>query len=104
MEHYLKERYNLCYTGAIVPDVVQILVKWKGVFVSPVSEEAGAKLLVLYECIPVVFFVVCAGGKSSDGYGSVLYQVVKQCDERCGICVGSAAEVERFEEYCRGSE
>ena len=104
VEYYLKERYTLRYTGGMVPDVVQILVKRKGVFVSPVSEKAGAKLRVVYECIPMAFLVECAGGRSSDGHGSVLNRVVKQCDERCGICVGSAAEVERFEEYCGRSE
>lgn len=100
VEYYLKERYTLRYTGGMVPDVTQILVKGFGVFISPVSERARAKLRLVYEVMPMGMLIECAGGRSSDGKGSVLGRFVKGCDERSGVCLGSDGEVGRFEEFC----
>lgn len=97
---YMQQRYTLRYTGAMVPDVTQLLVKRHGVFVSPVSPSARAKLRLVYEAIPMAVLVEAAGGRSSDGAGPVTARTVQGCEERTGVCVGSAAEVERFERMC----
>lgn len=97
---YMQQRYTLRYTGAMVPDVTQLLVKRHGVFVSPVSPSARAKLRLVYEAIPMAVLVEAAGGRSSDGSGSVTARTVQGCEERTGVCVGSTAEVERFESMC----
>lgn len=104
MELYMRERYTLRYTGGMVPDVTQTLVKGFGVFTSPVSEKARAKLRLLYEAMPMAFLIEAAGGKSSDGEKGLLERVVGSCDERTPVCLGSVQEVKRFEEYCGRKE
>lgn len=100
VEYYLKHRYTLRYTGAMVPDVTQILVKGHGVFVSPISEKAPAKLRLLYEAIPMAALIEAAGGQSSDGHSSILHRVIQHCEQRTAVCLGSKTEVTRFEKYC----
>ncbi|CAN0541845.1 unnamed protein product, partial [Ectocarpus sp. 8 AP-2014] len=69
---YLDNKYQLRYTGGMVPDVNQIMVKGKGIFVNPASAAAPAKLRVLYEVGPIAYLIEKAGGKSSDGENSAL--------------------------------
>lgn len=95
---WLKEKYQLRYTGGMVPDVNQIMVKGKGVFVNPASPSAKAKLRLLYEVAPIGYIIEKAGGKSSNGNGSVLDLIVKETEDRTQVAYGSAMEVERFEE------
>lgn len=97
---YMRERYTLRYTGGMVPDVTQILVKGYGVFTSPASDKAPAKLRLLYEVLPMGYVMEACGASSSDGHGSVLRLAVNKCDERSTICVGSRDEVVRFEAHC----
>lgn len=101
LDFWAKERYTLRYTGGMVPDICQLLVKGKGVFASPVSKNAPAKLRLLYEALPMAFLVERAGGGSTDGtLKSILERVVYGCDDRTPICVGSRDEVDRFIEHC----
>lgn len=44
INHYLTEKYTLRYTGGMVPDVFQIIVKEKGVFTNITSPSSKAKL------------------------------------------------------------
>lgn len=98
---WARERYTLRYSGGMVPDVAQMLVKGCGVFASPASAQAPAKLRLLYEVLPMAFLVEAAGGSSSDGREeSVLERVVEGLDERTPVCLGSKGEVARFVEYC----
>ena len=60
--HWLAERYTLRYTGGMVPDVLHILLKGKGVFANVASSAAKAKLRLLYECAPIALLMECAGG------------------------------------------
>lgn len=100
LDTYMGSRYTLRYTGGMVPDVTQLLVKGKGVFASPASSAAPAKLRLLYEALPMAFLIENGGGKSSDGSRSILDRVVKACDERTPICLGSSDEVARYEKHC----
>lgn len=98
LDHYFENKYQLRYTGGMVPDVNQILVKGKGVFCNPASPSAKAKLRVLYEVLPIGYVIEKAGGKSSNGSGSVLDITVGACEDRSQVCYGSADEVARFED------
>ncbi len=60
-----------------------------GVFCSPASASARAKLRLLYECAPLAFVVEAAGGASSCGSGSVLDMRVDVVDARTVISLGS---------------
>jgi sedoheptulose-bisphosphatase len=98
LDHFFDEKYQLRYTGGMVPDVNQILVQGKGVFCNPASPLAKAKLRVLYEVLPIGYVMEKGGGKSSNGDGSVLDIVVGACEDRSQVCYGSAGEVTRFED------
>lgn len=100
MDWYISQRYTLRYTGGMVPDVTQLYVKGFGVFVSPVSPRAPAKLRLVYEAMPMAFLTVMAGGCSSDGDKSLLKREIEGCEQRTGVCLGSAGEVDRFEKEC----
>lgn len=43
VSYYLGEKYTLRYTGGMVPDVFQIIVKEKGVFTNVTSPTTKAK-------------------------------------------------------------
>eukprot|EP00274_Cyanoptyche_gloeocystis_P007263 CAMPEP_0196667536 /NCGR_PEP_ID=MMETSP1086-20130531/65137_1 /TAXON_ID=77921 /ORGANISM="Cyanoptyche gloeocystis , Strain SAG4.97" /LENGTH=422 /DNA_ID=CAMNT_0042004875 /DNA_START=27 /DNA_END=1296 /DNA_ORIENTATION=+ len=99
VDYWLDEKYQLRYTGGMVPDVNQIIVKGRGVFANPASAKAPAKLRVLYECAPIALLIEAAGGKSSDGVKSVLDIKNLTTNDRTQVCYGSVTEVKRFEEY-----
>ena len=57
VNYYLGEKYTLRYTGGMVPDVFQILVKEKGVFTNVTSPTTKAKLRILFEVAPLALLV-----------------------------------------------
>eukprot|EP00879_Flechtneria_rotunda_P000048 GHRR01000078.1.p1 GENE.GHRR01000078.1~~GHRR01000078.1.p1 ORF type:complete len:415 (+),score=126.80 GHRR01000078.1:52-1245(+) len=105
ISHYLGEKYTLRYTGGMVPDVFQIIVKEKGVFTNVTSPSTKAKLRILFEVAPLALLVEQAGGASScDGKQvSALDVPINSYDQRTEICFGSIGEVRRFEEYLYGN-
>ncbi|KAL8539158.1 hypothetical protein ACS0TY_000957 [Phlomoides rotata] len=103
IDYYVREKYTLRYTGGMVPDVNQIIVKEKGIFTNVISPSAKAKLRLLFEVAPLGFLIEKAGGYSSDGKQSVLDQVVVNLDDRTQVAYGSKNEIIRFEETLYGS-
>lgn len=105
VSYWLGEKYTLRYTGGMVPDVFQIIVKEKGVFSNVISPSTKAKLRLLFEVAPLALLVEKAGGQSScDGKPvSGLDVEVTEIDQRTQICYGSLNEVARFEKYMYGS-
>ncbi|PNH12434.1 Sedoheptulose-1,7-bisphosphatase, chloroplastic [Tetrabaena socialis] len=105
IDFYISEKYTLRYTGGMVPDVFQILVKEKGVFTNVTSPTTKAKLRILFEVAPLALMVEKAGGASScDGKCvSALDIPILVCDQRTQIAFGSVGEVRRFEEYMYGT-
>ncbi|KAF7816360.1 sedoheptulose-1,7-bisphosphatase, chloroplastic [Senna tora] len=103
INYYVREKYTLRYTGGMVPDVNQIIVKEKGIFTNVISPTAKAKLRLLFEVAPLGFLVEKAGGFSSDGHQSVLDKVITNLDERTQVAYGSKNEIIRFEETLYGS-
>lgn len=96
--YWLENQYQLRYTGGMVPDVNQILVKGKGVFVNVNSPNTKSKLRQLYEVAPIGYLIEKAGGKTSDGERSVLDTVIDYTEQTSQVAYGSAEEVERFEQ------
>lgn len=105
IKYWIDEQYTLRYTGGMVPDVFQIIVKEKGVFSNVISPTTKAKLRILFEVAPLALLVEKAGGHSScDGkLVSGLDVPILAYDQRTQICYGSKNEVIRFEEYMYGS-
>ncbi|XP_021732410.1 sedoheptulose-1,7-bisphosphatase, chloroplastic-like [Chenopodium quinoa] len=103
IQYYVREKYTLRYTGGMVPDVNQIIVKEKGIFTNVASPSAKAKLRLLFEVAPLGFLIEKAGGHSSDGTKSVLDIVVQNLDDRTQVAYGSKNEIIRFEKTLYGS-
>ena len=104
VNYWVENQYTLRYTGGMVPDVFQIIVKEKGVFSNVISPTTKAKLRLLFEVAPLALLVEKAGGASScDGLCvSGLDVEVEKHDQRTQICYGSVGEVKRFEETLYG--
>jgi len=104
VDHYMSDRYTLRYSGGLVPDVYQQFTKNQGIFCNPTSENAPAKLRLAFEAAPFGLLVEKAGGKTSDGVSgnSVLDVQINAVDQRTPLCIGSANEVDRFNEYVLG--
>ena len=78
----VQQNCTLRYTGGMVPDVMQILVKGSGIFMTPASPDHKVKLRIAYECGPLAFLVSCAGGYATcAGHHST-----PLCDPKSGIC------------------
>jgi len=101
VDHYMTDKYTLRYSGGLVPDVYQQFTKNQGVFSNPTSPSSPAKLRLAFEAAPFGLLVEKAGGKTSDGVtgGSILDVQINAVDQRTALCLGSANEVDRFNEY-----
>eukprot|EP00978_Attheya_sp_CCMP212_P026146 scaffold85475_cov44-Attheya_sp.AAC.1 len=101
IQYWLKERYTLRYSGGMVPDVYHSLIKGKGVFSNASSEQAKAKLRLLYEVAPVGLLIECAGGTTTHEARdqSVLDIPIDDLDQRCGVCFGSSDEVAIYKQF-----
>lgn len=80
---------TLRYSGAMVPDVHHLLTKGGGVFVSPASAAAPAKLRLRFEVAPLAFVVEAAGGMSHNGNGAALAPGVHDASARSVVALGS---------------
>ena len=103
MQYWMQEQYTLRYTGGMVPDIHNLIIKGGGVFCNPISESAPAKLRVLYECLPLSYVMCAAGGDSIDGCGQMLDHQLLHHDERTSICLGSKEEVRLCQNAMRES-
>ena len=100
IDYWMTNRYTLRYTGGLVPDICQQFTKRQGVFSNPTSSSSPAKLRLAFEAAPFGLLVEKAGGKTSDGVSgaSILDTKITGIDQRTPLCIGSAREVERFNE------
>ena len=94
--YWMDHGFTLRYTGGMVPDVAQIFLKGSGVFSNPTTEVSPPKLRILYESGPIARLVEAAGGLAYYQGRPVLDVVITGYEQKVGMCVGSAAEVERF--------
>jgi len=100
INHYMTNKFTLRYTGGLVPDVCQQFTKGQGVFTNPTSKASPAKLRLAFEAAPFGRLVEMSGGKTSDGVSgnSVLDMKITAVDQRTALAIGSAQEVQRFNE------
>lgn len=97
---WIKEQYTLRYSGGMVPDINQILLKSGGIFAYPGDQdEPDGKLRLLYECAPMALLVEEAGGAASDGKVRILEKEVQNLNQRTPIFIGGQEEVKRCMQY-----
>src|SRR3989344_5218069 len=93
-----EEGYKLRYSGGLVPDVHQILLKGGGLFTYPALRVApDGKLRLLFEVEPFSFIMEQAGGRGSTGEIPVLDVVAHDLHQRAPVYLGSTYEVEKAE-------
>lgn len=101
LHHWADSGFTLRYSGGMVPDIYQIFIKGSGVFASPETQSAPAKLRLLYEAAPVSRLVEIAGGLAVSRDDPLLDLVIDSYEQKTGLCVGSVTEVRRFSEFMR---
>jgi fructose-1,6-bisphosphatase len=100
MTFWTRAEYTLRYSGGMVPDINQILIKGKGIFSYPShSKYPDGKLRLLFECAPMAFLMEKAGGAATDGFKRILEKKVEKLEQRTPIFIGSKEEVDRCEKY-----
>ena len=93
VENELKLRYG----GAMIGDVNQVLT-YGGVFAYPGLESAPeGKLRLQFEANPVGYVIRAAGGRTSDGDGSILDVDPDGLHDRTPTHLGNASLIERLE-------
>jgi sedoheptulose-bisphosphatase len=97
--YWMQNTYQLRYTGGLVADVNQLLVKGKGVFSHVQSENTESELKLLYEIAPLAYLIEKAGGKSSNGEKSILDVPILDIEQTSQVAFGSKGEVKRFDEF-----
>jgi len=104
LDHWAKSKYKLRYSGGMVPDVGQILLKGGGIFSYPgYGTEPDGKLRLLMECAPMALIAEQAGGAATDGKMRILEKKVDILERRTPIFIGSKAEVALCEKFLSGN-
>ena len=88
--------YRLRYSGGMVPDLHQIMLKGGGLFSYPgTSDKPHGKLRQLFEVIPFAFMYEQAGGQAINNKGARLMELVPSHPHDTSPCFfGSNYEIE----------
>lgn len=93
----IETELKLRYGGAFIGDVNQVLT-YGGVFAYPELKSAPeGKLRLQFEGIPVGYIVRMAGGRASNGNGSLLEIDPDELHQRTPVYVGNTELIERRE-------
>ncbi len=96
MQAWMDEELTLRYSGAMVADVHHVFSKGQGVFTNVGGRKyPEGKLRLVFECGPLAYLALQAGGSASDGTQSILEKTIESIDQRTPIIIGSKNEVER---------
>jgi fructose-1,6-bisphosphatase I len=94
------EGYRLRYSGGMVPDLHQILLKGGGIFSYPgTSDKPHGKLRQLFEVIPFAFMYEQAGGQAINDKGVRLMELVPSHPHDTSPCFfGSNYEITKLKD------
>ncbi len=99
VESFFSEGYRLRYSGGMVPDLHQLLLKGGGLFSYPAtSDKPDGKLRKLFEVFPFAFAYIKAGGEAIDGKADLLSLGCKHIHDTSPCFFGSKYEIERVKE------
>ena len=91
---------KLRYSGGFVPDINQVLMKGKGLFMYPaLNGSPNGKLRLLFELNPMAFLIEHAGGAATNGRIPILDIKPEGLDQRSPIYIGCIEDVNRAMEY-----
>lgn len=102
---YLEEKGSkLRYSGGFVPDINQVLMKGKGLFMYPaLSDSPNGKLRLLFELNPMAYLIEQAGGAATNGEIPILDIVPEGLDQRCPVYIGCSEDVAKATEFLNGA-
>jgi fructose-1,6-bisphosphatase I len=112
VQHYLKRcesktkeeggPYTERYIGSMVADIHRNLVKG-GIFMYPgTRNKPKGKLRLMYECNPMAFIVMIAGGKATNGEKDIIDIEPNDLHQRSPMYIGSRLMMEELEECLIG--
>ncbi len=102
IEDLEKRGYKLRYSGALVADINQVLMKRGGVFTYPASKkDPNGKLRLLFELQPMALIMENAGGRVTNGLENILDIIPEKLDQRSPIYAGSRYEVDMARGYLK---
>lgn len=94
IDNFFQEGYRLRYSGGMVPDLHQILLKGGGLFSYPgTSDKPKGKLRQLFEVFPFAFVYQNAGGDAIDGINNVLEVPTTHIHDTSPCFFGSRYEI-----------
>ena len=95
VDGFFKEGYRLRYSGGMVPDLHQILIKGGGLFSYPnTSDKPEGKLRKLFEVYPFAFIYKVSGGDADDGIHDDFMSLDHDCIHGTSQCFfGSKHEI-----------
>jgi fructose-1,6-bisphosphatase I len=95
--------YSARYIGSLVSDFHRNMIKG-GIYIYPnTSKDPEGKLRLLYECNPMAYLAVQAGGKASDGFTNILDIQPTKLHQRVPFICGSKEMVEKAEEFMQNA-
>ena len=90
-----QEGYRLRYSGGMVPDLHQILLKGGGLFSYPAtSDRPNGKLRKLFEVFPFAFVYKTSGGEAIDGKNELLSLGCSHIHDTSPCFFGSKYEID----------
>ena len=100
IRHLEEKGCKLRYSGGFVPDINQVLMKGKGLFMYPaLNGSPNGKLRILFELNPMAFIIEHAGGAASNGLIPILDILPESLDQRAPIYIGCTQDVQRAMEF-----
>ena len=95
-----EEGYRLRYSGAMVSDLHQILIKGGGLFSYPATTDApNGKLRVTFEVLPFAYIYEKAGGATTNGTSNSLFEIeISKIHQTSPCFFGSKYEIAKLHE------
>ncbi len=86
-----------------MPDINQVLMKGKGIFMYPaLTDTPNGKLRLLFELNPMAYLMEQAGGAATNGKIPILDIVPEALDQRAPVYIGCREDVEKAGEFLNG--
>ena len=104
IRHLEEKGAKLRYSGGFVPDINQVLMKGKGIFMYPaLMDTPNGKLRLLFELNPMAFLIEQAGGAATNGKIPILDIVPEGLDQRSPVYIGCKEDVDKAGDFLNGN-
>ena len=105
IDDLFSEGYRLRYSGGMVPDLHQILLKGGGLFAYPgTNDKPKGKLRKLFEVFPFAYVYKKAGGFGVDGYKDLLSLKAEHYHDTTPCFFGSEYEINKVLQTYKGQK